>query len=71
MTRYFEFVGGNSAKFWEATVANCAVTVRFGRIGTHGQSQSTPMASLELAERHAERLIRQKLGKGYVEKVAA
>lgn len=68
MTRYFEFVGGSSAKFWEATVANNAVTVRFGRIGTSGQSQTTPMASREVAERHAERLTRQKLAKGYLEK---
>lgn len=71
MTRYFEFVGGSSAKFWEITATNSSVTVRFGRLGTSGQSQTTPMASLDAATRHCERLIRQKLGKGYVEKVPA
>lgn len=71
MPRYFEFVGGSSAKFWEITPTNNSVTVRFGRIGTSGQSQTTPMASLDVAQRHAERLIRQKLAKGYIEIVAA
>lgn len=71
MTRYFEFVGGSSAKFWEVTTSPSSVTVRFGRIGTSGQSQTTPMASQQVADRHAERLIRQKVGKGYVEKVPA
>jgi predicted DNA-binding WGR domain protein len=71
MTRYFEFVGGSSNKFWEVTTSTSSVTVRYGRIGTNGQSQTTPMASQQVAKRHAERLIRQKLSKGYVEKVPA
>jgi predicted DNA-binding WGR domain protein len=71
MTRYFEFIGGSSAKFWEVTTTNSSLTVRFGRIGTTGQSQTTPMAGLDAAQRQAERLIRQKLAKGYAEKVPA
>jgi DNA ligase-1 len=31
-TRHFEFVEGNSAKFWEISAAGNEVTVRFGRI---------------------------------------
>ena len=31
--RYFEFVGGNSAKFWELGISGTEVTVRFGREG--------------------------------------
>jgi predicted DNA-binding WGR domain protein len=67
MTRRFEFVAGNSAKFWEINVVGCDVTVRFGRLGTEGQVQTKTFASAELATRHAEKLIAQKLGKGYCE----
>ena len=38
--RRFEFVGGTSAKFWEISHAGAAVTVRFGRLDTNGQSQT-------------------------------
>ena len=38
MKRYFEFIGGSSAKFWEVVVSGNEVTVRFGRIGTEGQT---------------------------------
>lgn len=67
MKRRFEFVGGSSAKFWEVTVVQSAVTVRYGRLGTDGQSQTKPFAAVELAQQHADGLIRQKVAKGYVE----
>lgn len=67
MIRRFEFVGGNSAKFWEAGVAGCDVTVRYGRLGTDGQQQTKTLASPAAAQKHAESLIAAKLRKGYVE----
>jgi predicted DNA-binding WGR domain protein len=67
MTRYFEFVGGSSAKFWEATVQGRDVTVRFGRLGTSGQSQTKTLPDAAAANKHAEELIAQKVDKGYVE----
>ncbi len=67
MTRYFEFVGGSSAKFWEVSTSGCDVTVRFGRLGTSGQSQTKTLPDGAAASKHAEKLIAQKLGKGYVE----
>jgi predicted DNA-binding WGR domain protein len=70
MTRYFEFIGGSSRKFWEVTVAGTEVTVRFGRIGTAGQSQTKTFPDAAAAERHAEKLIGSKTKKGYVEAVA-
>ena len=70
MKRRFEFVAGNSAKFWEVSVAGHEVTVAFGRLGTTGQTQTKSLADSESAQRHAEKLIRQKLGKGYVESAA-
>ena len=70
MKRYFEFVGGGSEKFWEAAVSGNKVTVRFGRIGTAGQTQTKVLADADAATKHAERLIAQKLAKGYHETVA-
>jgi len=67
MQRRFEFVGGSSAKFWEVTASGPSVTVRFGRLGTEGQSQSKKLGDADAATRHAEGLVRQKLAKGYVE----
>jgi predicted DNA-binding WGR domain protein len=71
MNRYFEFVGGTSAKFWEVTVSGCDVTVRFGRLGASGQIQTKTLEDAPAARKHAENLVRQKLEKGYVEKQLA
>ena len=70
MTRRFEFVGGTSAKFYEVSVSGASVTVRYGRIGTQGQSQTKSLANAAAAERHADTLIAQKIGKGYQEVAA-
>jgi predicted DNA-binding WGR domain protein len=67
MHRRFEFVGGSSAKFWEVSVQSSDVTVRFGRLGTTGQTQTKSFATPDKAQRHADRLITEKTGKGYVE----
>lgn len=69
MKRYFEFVGGISAKFWEAVVSGNEVTVRFGRIGTDGQTKTKTLPDADAATKHAERLIAQKAAKGYQETV--
>ena len=68
--RYFEFVGGTSAKFWELGISGTEVTVRFGRIGTDGQTQVKSFPDAAAATRHAEKLIAAKIGKGYAETVA-
>lgn len=67
MTRRFEFVGGNSAKFWEVSESGSDVTVRFGRLGTSGQQQTKTLANPAAARKHAEALIASKIRKGYVE----
>ena len=66
-TRHFEYVDGGSSKFWEVSVSGCDVTVRFGRIGTQGQTQVKTLAEADAALRHAEKLIGEKTKKGYVE----
>lgn len=75
-TRYFEFVGedaqrgvSSSSKFWEVTVDNGQLTVRFGKIGASGQTTIKECASVDEAEAQALKLIAEKTKKGYVEVV--
>ncbi|MBW3542372.1 MAG: DNA ligase [Planctomycetes bacterium] len=65
--RYFEFSDGKSSKFWEVAVAGTTVTVRFGRIGTAGQTKPKTFDDESSAHRHASKLIDEKTGKGYRE----
>ena len=62
--RRFELVEGSASKFWEVARDGCSVTVRFGRIGSSGQSQTKDFASEELADRHAARLIEEEARQG-------
>jgi predicted DNA-binding WGR domain protein len=68
LLRYFECVEGGSSKFWEITVRGASIHVRFGRIGTEGQGRSKTLAHPILANREAQAMIREKLGRGYKEK---
>jgi DNA ligase-1 len=64
--RRFEFSDGRSDKFWEVTAAGTEVTVRFGRIGTAGQTKAKSFPNAAAAGAHVEKLIGEKVGKGYV-----
>jgi predicted DNA-binding WGR domain protein len=65
-TRRFEFSVGSSNKFWEIRRNGNEVTIRFGRIDTHGQSQGKSFPTEAAAARHANKLVREKLAKGYL-----
>jgi predicted DNA-binding WGR domain protein len=65
-TKRFEYVGGGSDKFWEITTRGTEVIVRFGRNGTSGQTTTKVFPDAAAARKHADKLIRQKTGKGYV-----
>ena len=65
--RRLEYSDGKSNKFYEVEVAGTSCTVRYGRIGTDGREKTTPCGSEAGATREAERLIRSKVKKGYVE----
>ena len=69
--RRFEYIGGGSEKFWEIDRAGTSVTVRFGRIGTAGQTQVKDLGSDQAAGAHIAKLIAEKTKKGYVENGAA
>ena len=66
-TREFEFVEGTSNKFWKITTDGLAHTVHYGRVGTAGQLQSKEFDTPALAKTSAEKLIAEKLKKGYHE----
>lgn len=62
------YMDAKSSKFWSITQDGCSHTVQYGRIGSAGQSASKSFPSEEAARKDAEKLIREKLGKGYVDK---
>ncbi|MDX3660737.1 DUF4132 domain-containing protein [Streptomyces sp. ID05-26A] len=63
--RRWELVSGSAAKFWEVSQADAAVTVRFGRIDTHGQTKTKELASADAAKAHVAKLVAEKEKKGY------
>ena len=63
--RMFEFADGKSNKFWEVWRDGTKVTTRWGRIGTNGQEKVKELASPEKATTELEKLIAEKLRKGY------
>ncbi len=65
--RRYEMREGTSSKFWEVEVREKDVVVRFGRIGTTGQTKTQRAADVDAARKAAEKLVREKLGKGYAE----
>jgi DNA ligase-1 len=65
--RRFEFVGCGSDKFWEISVSGSQVSVRFGRNGTHGQTETKTFADTTAAVKHAQKKVEEKVKKGYVE----
>jgi len=72
--RLFEFIGpdstrasGQSEKFWEISVSDSEIRVRFGKVGANGQTTLKTLPDAPTANREAEKLIAQKLKKGYTE----
>ncbi|WP_206602861.1 DUF1963 domain-containing protein [Leptolyngbya ohadii] len=65
-TVYLELSDGQSHKFYEVTVLGTVVTIRYGRIGTLGQSSDNTYATPEKAQTEAAKRINEKLRKGYV-----
>lgn len=66
-TRRFEYVDEKSSKFWEISIADMTVLVSYGRIGGSGQRQEKRFSDTASAARHVEKLISEKVGKGYCE----
>jgi len=57
--------GGGSHKFYEVTIVDATLNIRFGRIGDKGQTQTKKFASFEKARAEALKKIGEKTKKGY------
>jgi uncharacterized protein (TIGR02996 family) len=60
-----EFEEGSSSKFWEARVDDKRLYVRFGKLGTDGQTQIKDLANHAMAMAELEKQLAGKLKKGY------
>ncbi|BAY96396.1 WGR domain-containing protein [Tolypothrix tenuis PCC 7101] len=64
-TTYLELSDGKSHKFYEVTINDVEVTVRYGRIGDAGKTTVTSYDTSEKAQAEASKLVNSKLKKGY------
>lgn len=65
--RHFTFSDGKSDKFWQIEVEGEGFSVQYGKTGTTGQTQSKSFGSNDEAQKAADKLIAEKVKKGYVE----
>jgi DNA ligase 1 len=66
-TRHFECTEDGAAKFWNVSCEGVNVTTRWGKIGTIGQVKTKAHATVEKALAEVEKLMLEKMGKGYIE----
>ncbi|WP_394822789.1 WGR domain-containing protein [Pendulispora albinea] len=66
--RYFEFEDGKSSKFWEIELVGNGFTTRYGRKGADGQQSLKEYESDSRARAEYEKLVAEKVKKGYVER---
>ena len=67
MKRYFTYKDEKSDKFWSIEIQGIMVTVVFGKNGTAGNTNVKEYFKEEDAKKDADKLIQEKLKKGYVE----
>jgi predicted DNA-binding WGR domain protein len=65
--RSLRYTDTKSDKFWTITLEGVSHTVQYGRVGTTGQAQTKDFGSEAEARKSYEKLIAEKLKKGYVE----
>jgi predicted DNA-binding WGR domain protein len=68
-TRKFVFNEGTSNKFWQINCSELGFTVTFGKVGTAGQQQTKEFSSSEACIKEVNKIIAEKVKKGYVEQV--
>ncbi|EMF83368.1 leucine rich repeat protein [Leptospira weilii serovar Topaz str. LT2116] len=67
MKKYLTYHDEGSNKFWSVQVSGNTFTVLFGKIGSSGQSSTKSFGSENECLKEAEKLLQEKLKKGYVE----
>jgi uncharacterized protein (TIGR02996 family) len=65
--RRFEYRDEKSAKFWSIHLQGKRFTIQFGKIGTTGQTQSKEFADEVRAKTEHDKLVAEKVKKGYAE----
>lgn len=71
MKRQLVYMDAKSSKFWNIELNGTSHTVTYGRIGTSGQSGIKTFPSPEAAQKDMDKLVREKLSKGYVDAAEA
>jgi DNA ligase-1 len=66
--RTFECTEDGAAKFWAVWVSGTAMTTHWGKLGAAGTQKTKTFATAEKAQQEADKLIAEKVSKGYVEK---
>jgi uncharacterized protein (TIGR02996 family) len=65
--RTFQYSDAKSHKFWNIEVSGAGFTVTYGKVGSAGQTQTKSFGTAEEAQAEADKLIREKVKKGYTE----
>src|SRR6516165_11926443 len=68
--RTFVYKDDRSNKFWNIDLQGASFTVTFGKVGTKGQTQKKDFPDAAKAKQAHDKLVAEKLGKGYVETTA-
>lgn len=71
MKRELIYMDAKSSKFWNIQLEGSSHTVTYGRIGSTGQTSSKSFAGEEAARKDFDKLVKEKLGKGYVDAAAS
>jgi predicted DNA-binding WGR domain protein len=67
MKKHLKYIDGTSDKFWQIEVTNNKFTVTYGKNGTSGVSQIKSFDTNEDCMKAAEKLLAEKIKKGYSE----
>ena len=69
--RTFEHKDGKSNKFWNIELKGSSLTVTYGKVGSAGQSKTSPFPDEARAKKEHDKLVAEKTGKGYRETTGA
>jgi predicted DNA-binding WGR domain protein len=67
MQKHLKFIDGTSDKFWQIEASGLVFTVTYGKNGTSGVSQKKEFSTADECLKVAERLLAEKIKKGYSE----
>jgi predicted DNA-binding WGR domain protein len=71
MKRTFHYQDEKSNKFWSIEISENSFTVNFGKEGAKGQMQTKTFDTGAAANKEADKLIAEKIKKGYTEEAGA